>query len=258
MSTSKKKNYFNKTLLDDGHTITPYFPGKFQWIPPDTLENYKKKPKPGYDEHSISYDINCHGFRCMDLFEAINNEKPIILTLGCSFTMGIGVDGPDSWPERFGKWFPNSNLINFGIGGGSSDMVTRLLYLALNKFTPAVVAILWPICSRMEEYNYIDYSYCPTNIGPWLSKKTIAVYDDSHFLNNSIKNFIFAKYLLDFHKVKNVQFQIDDAIVTSDIMENISIYTDYNGGRDEHPGRSWHREVADKFTKKYEALYGRP
>lgn len=256
---NSKKNFFNINLLKEQGSITPYHHGDHKWISPDSLENFKKSPKLGYDENSITYIINKHGFRCMDIIEAVNNRKPIILTLGCSFTLGIGVDGPNVWSEHFCKYFGNHNLINFGVGGGSSDTVVRLLSIALNSFTPAIVAILWPVSVRLEEYNYQTYRY-PVNIGPWLTKKNIVAYDECHFYNNSVKNFTFAKYMLDKHNIKNVQFQIDDEIIDSDIMENITVGNDRHGGRDSnpgHPGHIWHKEVAEKFIKKYEFLYGK-
>jgi hypothetical protein len=72
----------------------------------DTEENYDKNPSQHWGKYSVNYKFNSQGFRSREF--KINSNKPVILTLGCSHTVGVGIPVEDNWPEQLGvKYFPN-------------------------------------------------------------------------------------------------------------------------------------------------------
>jgi len=235
--------------------LTPYAEGEYDWINPDNYENFKKNPKPNYTTKSFTYKINRLGFRCMDIDEALTNGKPTICAFGCSYTMGIGIAEADNWPNQLRNLInPNYNLLNFSIGGSSSDTIVRYLHMVLENFNPFLVAILWPYSARYEEYNYIpkDPNLCPTNLGPWLAKTGIDHYDDTHFYNLKVKNMIMANLLLKKHNTKAIQYNINEPEYKEFLdSPKLDVWEDSSGGRDGHPGPIWHGLVAKKYYTKF-------
>jgi hypothetical protein len=128
-----------------------------EWMPSDTLERYQELANDpetfeyfqqhGWDKPgAITYKTNSLGFRC----DEFNPFVPCIVTLGCSFTMGIGLPVKDIWPTLVGQEL-NLPVYNISWGGFSADTCFRLAEYWLPKlFKPQLVVMLMPPAARVE------------------------------------------------------------------------------------------------------------
>lgn len=101
----------------------------------------------GIDGDIFNYEIDKYGFRNGD--RDILTDPAQVLTLGCSFTFGIGVSTKNSWPGLLEKSTKES-IINFGFPGGSINTIVRLLIKLTSLRDFEKVFILLPPLSRRE------------------------------------------------------------------------------------------------------------
>jgi hypothetical protein len=108
-----RKNFINKTK---------YFYGsdsKEKWE-----KNKNKKDKSYYIDNPIEYKFNNSGYRTYDEFDQKNKG---VITLGCSFTEGIGLHLEDVWSYKIAKHL-DKPLYNLAVGGkGIRDSFERLV-----------------------------------------------------------------------------------------------------------------------------------
>jgi hypothetical protein len=101
---------------------------------------------PVYDENSVEYRFNSHGYRCPEFSEAAEIR---MISIGCGFTMGDGLPQDALFHERFaeqlrrktGKTTVNWNLAESFTG---NDVVERVLHVAVPILDPHIVLILFP------------------------------------------------------------------------------------------------------------------
>lgn len=212
------------------------------WCDTDNEENFKKNPKVGYSVESIFYKFNSFGYRTKEFnFES---NKPSILCLGCSSTVGIGVNYEESWPAYIEKQFSDHDVYNLGVSGGSCDTVIRILANIKNFLNPEIVFILWPNSHRYEIYQDIGV----INLHPTDRNFTLLTTDDSHFFNIMEKNYFFASCL---SKLYGYEVISVDMLVNLDAWSKYTIQIPMDTGRDSHQGVKWHQFVAGLFLKKY-------
>lgn len=221
------------------------------WITRDNEENFRKNPKPGYTETSITYSYNGHGFRTKEF--DLSNGKRNILFLGCSHTEGIGLREEDTWVHKVSQHFPDHNCYNLGIGGGSTDMVTRFLYNFSEVLRPEVVFILWPSLTRFETYEFCEpddprnQMDTPMMHGPWdMTKETMFLYTDNHTIQSYMKNRAIVDLLKKVYNFKLVEAEDKDL----DILY-FDGYPFPDEARDDHFPPSLHTALANEFMKRY-------
>lgn len=133
-------NNKNKTLL---------------WVDSDSEEVFNKHmqdparrkqlEKYGWDRPEvITYRFNSHGFRCNEF-----DDSKGIITIGCSFTAGVGLPLESIWPTIVGQQLGVS-VWNLSIGGGSMDTCFRLLHHYIDKLRAEYVLLLAPPLQRFE------------------------------------------------------------------------------------------------------------
>ena len=74
------------------------------------------------------------------------------MSIGCSFTKGVGVNDNETWPHRFAKHIPNGVDLNFGTGGRSNDFMCRCLLTYYDLIKPDLVLIMYTSPQRREIY----------------------------------------------------------------------------------------------------------
>lgn len=214
----------------------------------DTEENYDKNPSPHWAKYSVNYKFNSYGFRSRE-FET-NITSPVLLTFGCSHTVGVGIPVEDNWPEQLGaKYFPNHLVYNAGLGGANSDTVARLAANMIPIIKPDLVAILWPNMHRFETYHH-DANRTGTRFnGPWSIDKDLKTYfEDNNCYNNQTKNKLVVELLQKIYNFKYLLLDVEKAI------------TDHDGygylkARDnQHFCGWWHRDVMEDFYQQYKSI----
>ena len=214
----------------------------------DTEENYDKNPSPHWGKHSLTYKYNNQGFRSRE-FE-IQTDNPILLTLGCSHTVGVGIPVHDNWPEQLGnKYFPKHLVYNAGLGGASADTVARLAVNMIPILRPAIVAILWPNANRFETYHHGQEKIGTYFNGPWEDNKNLSIFfEENNAYNNQTKNKLIIDMLKKIYKFELISVDVDIAIKNHD-------HHGYLKARDNHHFCGWwHRDVMEDFYQEYKKL----
>lgn len=127
-----------------------------EWLPTDTEELYQKNLQNSEfvavaDKHGwtanrpITYCINSQGFRGKEFDSTVNN----VLTLGCSFTIGIGLNEQETWPYLLGSRL-GQHVHNIAWGGWSADTLFRMAQYWIPKLAPDLVVVLTPNAARIE------------------------------------------------------------------------------------------------------------
>jgi len=228
------------------------------------------------NDETIIYNMNEHGYRSTSL-----NEKGDIniLTLGCSWTMGIGVKNEDIWASKIKNLISkeknlNVNLWNYGMYGVSGSYIAKLLHKILhNDITPDYILIMWPGFSRRDYFNE-DGNF--KKIGGFrLGTKNDVVWgneiEDKLFveLRNDnqdvmefwmnykfVENLIKSKNIRIFHTIAGYYYDvfksneelIDNIIDSNIFFKPINCYKNDNKARDnEHPSSDWHNIFANDF-----------
>ena len=149
------------SVVKPWHIPLDSIPRVMEWCPTDTEENFKFhwENTPGYRERAISfgwdkpgvisYRLNSEGFRG----DEFNSDNPNIVTLGCSYTFGIGLAEQDIWPSMLGQHL-NLAVHNLAIPGSSPDRAFALAEYWLPILKPQRVYMATPCRGRMDVILY--------------------------------------------------------------------------------------------------------
>lgn len=127
-----------------------------EWLPTDTEENYQKLMQdPLHQEHfrrhgwdlpgAITYSINSNGFRS----EEFDTKVPSIVTLGCSYSIGIGLPIESIWPSLVGQAL-DLTVYNLSWGGASADTCFMLGNYWIPRLKPQLVVMCAPPKHRFD------------------------------------------------------------------------------------------------------------
>ena len=232
-------NYWQPGVTLD---IGPYPKNKrmqFSPLDSDNIDNWKKvKDKGEWTADSFDYKYNAQGFRSdWDFDLAI--DKPILLGLGCSHTVGVGIPQEQSWIHQLGNNHMHDHMVwNAGQGGGSADTVARLAVNIIPIARPKTVAILWPSLYRFETYE----KYIPTMQGPWNMEGVNLQYEDQTIYNNQCKNKTIVKLLQEIYHFKLLELNVDD-------INYLEIFPLARDGH--HNGAEWNSRVQEDMWEKH-------
>jgi len=132
------------------HNEQLYAGQSLEWMPTDSKIRYDQNIKdPEFvaiaqangwtTDLPITYDINSHGFRGKDFNSSIKN----MVTLGCSFTVGIGLRENETWPYILGDKL-GLHVHNIAHGGWSCDTLFRMARYWIPELRPDMVVMLAP------------------------------------------------------------------------------------------------------------------
>jgi hypothetical protein len=201
--------------FDYRHTFCAFANQEVHWISPlDSQERYQYHLKTqrhelerhGWIDNYFTYRFNSQGFRCREF-----DQTPSILTLGCSFTMGVGLPEHQVWPYLVSQELQLS-CWNLGVGGSSNDTAFRLGAYYIPRLRPRVVALLSPDCSRLEiiRSNFDSYNLIPNHIPTKLDefyRHWIDVESNSQL--NQQKNILALKHICQENDAKFVFLKTD-------------------------------------------------
>jgi hypothetical protein len=137
------------------HYYSHYKNQTLEWVDADSKDDFERNmqdpekraqlQKYGWDQPGvITYQFNSLGFRCKEF-----DNSPGIITIGCSFTAGVGLPLQSIWPSLVGQALGLS-VWNLGIGGASMDTCFRLLSLYIDSLNADYVLLLTPPDQRFE------------------------------------------------------------------------------------------------------------
>ncbi len=169
---------------------------ELDWWPTDSEESFNKliaQPQlrqqiESFGWHlpgAITYQFNSLGFR--------GNEpdwkNPLLMTFGCSWTMGIGLPQTVVWPWLVGAAL-NLPVVNFSMGGMSSDWCFRMAEYWVPEKRPVLAVMLAPAHERLElvvDHLGTGYAYSAQDIESDKFLQSWFAYSENARLN-SVKN----------------------------------------------------------------------
>ena len=110
--------------------------------------NKTYKTSGGDDTGKCRYTYNELGFRG----DSIHKKGFKVMSIGCSYTEGVGVNDNETWPAQFCNHIENGVNLNFGIGGRSNDFICRCLMSYYDLIKPDLVLIMYISPLRREIY----------------------------------------------------------------------------------------------------------
>lgn len=239
-----------------------WVPGDEEWRFNENMADLGQRAlleKFGWTRDSISYTFNEHGFRA-DEFTYEPNDS--VLFLGCSLTMGIGMNLEDTWVYKAASSL-GLRRYNLGIGGGSPDMCFRLAHHWIPRLRPKYVMMLTPFSTRIElvmdnrVIQFVPNMPLPTpnrvygKIVEELREKFVSFYDSwlSHPANtdmNGLKCSLGVQSICDSFDTQLIEIPMDSLIIKPQDKEgwNSTVARDLR-----HPGVTWNQAVLDQFLE---------
>lgn len=203
------------------------------------------------------YTYNELGFRG----DSINKKGFKIMSIGCSFTEGVGVNNNETWPAQFTSLVSDGVNLNFGTGGRSNDFIARCLLSFYDFIKPDLVLIMYTNMFRREVYtknNFIE-PFMPTHIWGFLSEKEegqqiqknmVDLQNDNSDLINWYKNHLLIKYFLESRNANwlwNGCFNIPKEYVDVNRYDGeYDIFEDY-GADNSHPGSKHNKLYSNRL-----------
>lgn len=232
--------------------ITPSY--STNWISTDSEEKFNEHWRDvnkrkillenGHDRNSISYDIDSRGFRNpegVDISESI-------LTLGCSFTFGVGSRREDTWSHILANKL-DMPYYNAGIYGTGADTCYRIVRTLVPENKPKAVYALVPDKNRLELISDFVYDGSPSTFSVW----TLSDPDYDEQFGNFF-DLIMDEFPLTLQQERNIlsmeQICFENGVPFYYIIsENLKFeYGFENNARDlEHPGIRYNNDIADMF-----------
>jgi hypothetical protein len=229
------------------------------WTPSDSEDRFEENmadPKKraqlekfGWTRDNVSYTFNQYGFRADQFTNGVNDS---IVFLGCSHTVGIGVDLESTWAYKVASSL-GLRRYNLGVGASSADTCFRLAHHWIPRLKPKYVIMLTPSHTRIEMVleKYL-VNFMPT-MSTYIEKEYMGMLEG--FYNGWLAHPANGEM----NRLKNVMGvrTICNSLGGIPIIEIPSEETWYGElwretlGRDlMHPGREWHERVAQTFIEK--------
>lgn len=182
-----------------------------KWNGTDNEKNYLTRGNKKYSKIDITYEETLYGFRSSST-EIFDNNLGTIACFGCSNTVGVGLPWEETWPYLLKqKLNLKYNVKNYGQGGGSCDLISRLVYNYLLTNKPKIICCLLPSIDRSEIFLYNK----SIRYGPWVKKEHGEKLGDTenNWFNNFFKNVAFLKAMCSSNNVQLYMLTVDTSIL---------------------------------------------
>lgn len=177
---------------------------------PDACRLYEKKEniiygnKAGLNitsldkEYEVVYSINNEGIRDNKNFASNKEENELrILTLGDSFTFGMGLNKEDTFQDVLENKLKNSldkkvEVINGGVNGYGAKQSLELLKMKINEYNPDIVIYNFYINDLSDDASYLNFVIekgCRIKKTMPATKKFLFLNSRTYLVYSSIKDY---------------------------------------------------------------------
>lgn len=248
------------------------------------------KEIPRGNQHGISkdcrikYRLNSRGYRC-DEFDKPHDIS--VVTLGCSFSFGWGIEKEETFAHLFSKRLEEHTGLrvanwNLSLPGRSNDYISRMTLIAQRILKPDFLLASFSFMDRREYFHKElgNFNYVPhlmqriEQYHPEFAKIGKDIYNVQHYkedhLNfyknykltemtcklNDIK-FFYTKTSENWHSVASIENNnttLDvgrKPLIGTDPLTFIGYWPALDATTDQHPGPKSNQMIADLFWKKY-------
>ena len=240
-----------------------------EWLDLDWQGGYRERGHPLFGEHDIVYRFNAHGYRCAE-FDSTADIR--ILSVGCSYVMGIGLPQTALFHERFAQQLRSEcrqSVVtwNLGLPGASNDYICRILFLALPILKPHIVFINFTHAGRREYVSvqaklaaYNPGVRPPDRVGREISRHFDALCSPHDDVLNLFRNYKAIEGLLSRHLWLYSATQSDAFDALTDHMDRrryVGYLSTLDLARDHaHPGPLSHANLLERYWNRFMALEG--
>jgi hypothetical protein len=189
------------------NSFDPYKENNYNLLLNDLYFGVWNIPHRESDLHkTIGYDVNSDGYRSAEF-----DGTAEIMSLGCSFTYGVGLEEEMIWPNILAKKINNS-LVNLAQPGDSTSGQIRKAFAYFKKYgNPKMIVANFPLY-RMEfpiVNNKLSIAIYDDNTKKALQKE-FEVEDRKHPRVHKIKNFLF--YDDNFEKISKAPYNPENIL----------------------------------------------
>ena len=209
-------------------------------------------PNAAIYKDTIEYKRNSKGYRCPE-FDVESDFK--IVSVGCSWVFGHGLNQEFLFHEIFSKKIPNSINWNLSRGGKSNDYICRICQLSLPILKPHLLIVNFTRLSRREYFNVNGecLGYCPNFKGSNFNfendniSKLTSPHDDIINFWHNLKSITSLCHQM---KCNFLWSYIEDPLITD---ENcVGAFEKLDLARDGlHPGKLSNLHLCEKYSNKY-------
>jgi hypothetical protein len=201
-----------------------------------------------------TYSYNELGFRG----DSIHKKGFKVMSIGCSFTEGVGVNYNETWSAQVCSHIENSVNLNFGASGRSNDYISRCLISYCDKIQPDLVLILYTFNHRKEIYTRDGgvEPFMPTTSWGWLETTEEGCEMQNHLVSvqnknadfiNWYKNHLLIKNYLENKKIPFIWNSLDtDYIDDNKFITPYTPFIDF-GVDGSHPGKLHNNQYSNKL-----------
>jgi hypothetical protein len=211
-----------------------------------------------------TYTYNELGFRG----DSIKKEGFKIMSIGCSFTEGVGVNDDETWPAQISKLIKNGVNLNFGTAGRSNDFISRCLLTYFDEVKPDLVLIMYTYPHRRELYSKeggiepyipgIKWGFMQeTEEGRYIHELNTRLQNEYNDFNNWYRTHLLITYFL---KDKNIPFLWNGFRLDNNFIDENRFDGDYDNFIDYgadlgHPGPLHNSLYSNKLYKHLKKHY---
>jgi|TARA_B100000073_G_scaffold132442_1_gene108429 hypothetical protein len=191
--------------------------------------------------------FNEHWFRS----DTFDTDDDGILFLGCSLTMGVGIDDEQLvWPWRVGKHF-DMKVWNLGMAAQGEDMCFLLGNKWIPKLKPKAVCMLIPpigryFFTRPKDVEWLEWKKEPF----WFrnNQKCFTRNNREMFMTLYEKQNLYYNTLKDIYSIKSICNDLKIPFIVESYERWID-YEKHGNAKDNHPGPLYHEWVSEFFIK---------
>lgn len=261
----------NQRFFETGQIPIVGIGGTFEWHGSDTEENFRRKGNRNIGQ--VEYRLNKFGYRG----DAPSNVPGQPLFIGCSITLGEGVNIEDTWAHRTYRRLASkdSSVVrfdNFGLCGSGWDYAARTLLQVVPTLRPSTVIAYLPAITRREMF--LDESIgAMTQWVAGTSAQTVPKFRDldrilvwdNYVLYRAIMDLRVIEHVCNAYGVKLVwscwdysivkffeHFTSEYGVFVPNLLPSPPVMDYARDGA--HPGPKTHQMIADKFCAALEIL----
>jgi len=183
------------------------------------------------NENKIIYSYNDYGYRGGNITNLIDNPDKII-TIGCSYTFGIGLEEHETWSYKLSKLL-ELPYINLAWPGGSHEYVMWQIFNVVSSLNYKHIFVLSPPLGR--KFELLDFKFLNQNHNQY------RIEEDSESINSAEFDDFKLKTLCNFYKINLIHCY--DYGYVGDFRWPVSKDTT-------HFGEDWNEHISNEFYLK--------
>lgn len=199
-------------------------------------------------KESIIYSYNSDGFRSAEF-----NMRPSYISLGCSFTEGIGIKEEQTWTKILEKNL-QEHVWNLGVSGACLQTCFRILSYYIQNLNIKGVFLLQPFDSRFEIFtSNFWHVYNPTIADKSLAYKSWVMCQENLHIEK-VKCLYAMNFLCIQQQIPFVHIDYDKEIYQENLLvDPARDIVEIVGDKfpDCHPGPITNSHIAEKFYQSF-------